>query len=87
MKNKQSLKYLLSGIVLMSAIALNVNHYQKTKLSLSTKLSDVIIISTCQAEKLDIDDPILSSPGNPNDNMTEEEYLELLRKQRQLILP
>lgn len=85
MKNKHSFKYLLSGIVLVLAIFLNVQHCHKNRLAMSATLSDVMSISTCQAEDLDDivgDNPVLRSPRRPDDDMTEEEYEELLRRKR-----
>jgi len=85
MKNKKNYKLLLSTLVIISAIFINVNHCQKTYTSVSLNLNDVLRVSNCQAEPSDDkgdEDPILYSPYDPNEDLTKEKYLELLRRQR-----
>lgn len=87
MKNKKTLKLLLSGIVLLATIFLNITHCDKTKTSSTLILNGLISVSTCQAESAnDCDedpDQVLYSPINPEDEITnEEDSVYLLRMQR-----
>ena len=85
MKNTKHHKFLLSGFVLFLAIFLNIHHCQKSNTSTALNLNGLLTISTCQIEGKDVKgagDPILYSPSTPDEDLTEEEYLELLRRQR-----
>ncbi len=85
MKNKKNYKFLLSTLVLITVIFFNINHCQKTNASVSFRLNDVFSISSCQAENKDDkgdEDPIVCAPNNPDHEMTEEEFLELLRRKQ-----